>query len=336
MFAADTVISDEVFQKGPITLKEGFDSEGVKTYYTAKHNLYMSFCEAMSLVARVFDSSPFFLKDDISWLREYLSVFVNCYSYLDKKHFPKLSVETVYENVFGTKNGTEIEIASRYALEATRLYYLLDVIDAVLYGGSIGDFKVSRKKPSFIQTARISAMMDEGEAWGFGRNFAAQMRESSFRHYEADRCFSGYVVVFQDDALDQYDFLKPLKVEHCYSAEIYTFYKSTDYQRDSKYYKLLPLSRSHHPCLVNRLSTYPFITVQMNVRDYPNNLLGCRICLPFYSFIGGMPGQVNKMVAAVNNFENLTSDCVLELSLHNHIKFESDNMARLYGLAPRF
>lgn len=314
------------FKEGaPITIQKRSCDEGLDLYGWGFKAKLLSFDEALDFAIGFISSSPDFLRGDELWMIDYTKKLKSLFCNIEH-HFRRLNINNLYEVFFD-----DLQIQGRYlAIRATRLFYLIDVIDAIFYGGSIGHFELGKNKPKYIATGVLEPLLaDDDEVIGFSRSLASNMMSNSFRRYISGSCYSEYAVAIKDESLDMYEELIEQKSSGLYSAELCNFYKSSNLNKNGSFFKNLPVSKNHKLTLSSRFSFYPIITVQFNARDYRNNLLGYRGQVPLSCLVAGsssfqIPEELND-----TNFESYCDREDAEKSIRHKYKMDSENLRKL-------
>ncbi|MBD8088608.1 hypothetical protein IFT48_01290 [Pseudomonas fluorescens] len=312
-----------------IEMVEGLDIDGSPTLTASKRRSIGCFTEAIHVVMCIVASKPNFLRGDETWILSYLHEIKNKFAHLDQFKFPSIHPENIY-GIFLSEKDQDSSFTHESAIKKTRIYYVIDLIDALLYGGTIGDFIVRRKKPKFHLSFTIKPLIEVGEVYGFGRKIASITYSSRLKSYESNTCFSEYMVAFKDDSLDIYSQLEKFKHFGLYAGEIVTFYKNTNYSMNSKFYPLLPLSKLHHKDISCRLFSYPFLLVQINTSDYENNNFGYRIYVPLANIAGGATKSFDSDKQVIEHVVSFNKNDHAEKSLINLVKIEQANRDLLY------
>lgn len=281
----------------------------------------------MDFIIGFISSKPQFLRGDEEWMIQYINRMKILYC--NSECYRGVNLDSLYTRFFEVSGDQW-----RYkAIQASRLFYLIDVIDAILHGGSIGHFAVNKKKLKYAASAVLTPLLAEDEeVYGFGRCVSSDLKRRDFRSYISGACYSQYSVAIRDPTLDIYEELDGLKSADLYSAELCNFYKSENFSLNSGLFKNLPISKLHHNSLSVRFSFYPILTAQFNKRDYKQNLLGYRVQVPISCLVAGSYSYQMPEEFCDSNFESYCDKDKAIKSLTHKYQLDMNNLKDLMSV----
>lgn len=288
---------------------------------------HLMFEDAMDLIVCLVSGNPQLFEGDGEWIKELvLKIKSSHFNY--RANYRSVNINDLYGRVF---NHSQTRHQQYLAISASRLFYVVDLIDAFLYGGEIGYFETKNKKPKFkIFSKLLPLVQDDEEVIGFGRNVAKELRSMSFRKYLSGSCYDKYKVAFHDQSLDWCSEISGHRHNDLYVAQLCNFYKSENYSLNSKFYKLIPTSKSHKMSNNLRFSFYPILTVEFEARNFDENTSGYRALIPLYCFMAGCNSYSKPESLTENNFEFFCDRADAEDSIWYKYKIQDDALRDLY------